>query len=284
MTAQEEQMIQELAERINNTSLSEKDPDAEQLLQQQLGRNPDALYILAQTTLVQQYALEQAQKQLADARAQLEQQKTQQPKHTTSFLGSLLGRGDDQPRTPPPPPVQQGNQQGWVPVQQYGPTGGYPPPPPMYGQPGYGPAPGYAPQSGGFLRSAMQTATGVAAGALAFEGIESLMHGFGGGGGFGSGGGRPEEIINNYYGDSGREHERPLSSDIDDRRGDSSSFSDAVDRDDHGTDDFAAAGSDADDLNSGSDTTDTGDGLDDGSNFDDGSSMDDLSGSDDSGF
>jgi len=63
---------------------------------------------------------------------------------------------------------------------------------------------------GGFLRGAMQTAAGVAAGALAFEGVESLMHGFGhaagygGGQGFGGfdGGQRPvEEVVNNYYGD-----------------------------------------------------------------------------------
>lgn len=59
-----------------------------------------------------------------------------------------------------------------------------------------------------FLRSAATTAAGVAAGALAFEGVESLLHGFGhgGGGGFGDGfsgvgvGNRPEEtVINNYY-------------------------------------------------------------------------------------
>ena len=53
----------------------------------------------------------------------------------------------------------------------------------------------------------MQTAAGVAAGALAFEGIESLMHGFGQSAGYSQGlggfGGRDErpEVINNYYGD-----------------------------------------------------------------------------------
>jgi hypothetical protein len=58
----------------------------------------------------------------------------------------------------------------------------------------------------------MQTAAGVAAGALAFEGIESLMHGFGhaagygqGFGGFGGDGQRPD-VINNYYGDDRGEH------------------------------------------------------------------------------
>jgi hypothetical protein len=75
----------------------------------------------------------------------------------------------------------------------------------------------------------MTTATGVAAGALAFEGIESLMHGFGGGhqgGGYGfdSGVGAPrEEIVNNYYGDSEpreQHHAADLGSDVEDRRND----------------------------------------------------------------
>jgi hypothetical protein len=55
----------------------------------------------------------------------------------------------------------------------------------------------------------MQTAAGVAAGALAFEGVESVLHGLGGGGFgmgpgvgmMGGGFGRPAEetVINNYY-------------------------------------------------------------------------------------
>jgi hypothetical protein len=72
---------------------------------------------------------------------------------------------------------------------------------------------------GGFLRSALTTAAGVAGGALLFEGISGLLGhnagpfgggfgggGFGGGFGGGYGGGAPtEEIIenttvNNYYG------------------------------------------------------------------------------------
>src|SRR5580698_10762513 len=95
MTPQEQQMLQDLTNRINGTQLEEKDPDAEQFLQQTLGRNPDALYILAQTVLVQQYALDQAQKQLSDARSQLDAVR-QQPKHATSFLGNLLGHSDDE--------------------------------------------------------------------------------------------------------------------------------------------------------------------------------------------
>jgi uncharacterized protein len=262
MTAQEQQMLQGLVERINGTQLPEKDADAEQYLQQSLGRNPDAMYILAQTVLVQQYALTQAQKQLADAKAEADQlrQQAQQPKHATSFLGSLLGRSDEPARpAPPPPPPPQAYAQ-----PQYTPVPPPPPPPPayapVYGTPTYGAPGGFAAppsQSGGFLRGAAQTAAGVAAGALAFEGIESLMHGFGhsagygsdmGFGGFGGGGGRPEEIINNnyYVEDSGRDDRSSgfdnASYDRNDDVADNASF------DDGSSDDFGSGDGDTFDV------------------------------------
>jgi uncharacterized protein len=205
MTPQEQEMIGDLMDRVQKTQLTEKDMDAEAMLQQGLGKNPDALYILAQTVLVQKYALEQAQAQLAQARDQIEQmQQHPEPKHATSFLGSLLGR-NDAPAAPPPPPPQSyaQSQQGYPPQQGYAPPQAYPQYAPLGG--GYGAPMG----GGGFLRNAAQTAAGVAAGALAFQGIESLMHGFGHAagygqdfGGFGGGGQRPvEEVVNNYYGD-----------------------------------------------------------------------------------
>jgi hypothetical protein len=264
MTQQEQEMLQGLIQRVNQTKLQEKDLDAEEMLQQTLGRNPDALYILAQTVLVQQYALDQATQQLEQLR--------QQPRRATSFLGGLLGR--DQPAPPPPPPAYAQPQ----------------PPPPAYAQPQYAPAPGYttdyspgygAPQQGGFLRGAMQTAAGVAAGALAFEGIESLMHGFDHSAGYGSGFGgfgdseRPE-VINNYYGDSAQhEHSGNLSPDIEDRRGESR-FSQAVDDGDHG-----------DSLMNNDSNGGDQDSFADGSSFDDSSDFSsdfDSGGGDDSSF
>jgi hypothetical protein len=196
MTPQEESMLNDLIGRVEQTQLPEKDPEAEQLLNQRLARNPNALYILSQTVLVQKYALEQAKSQIDQLR-QLQQSPPPAP-HATSFLGSLLGHRDPVPHPPQPPP----------------------PPPPAYGQPAYAQPPyaqpptyGAPPQPGGtssFLRTAATTAAGVAAGALAFQGVESLMHGFGHPGGFGGGGyfggGAPEEtIINNYYDDAGRQ-------------------------------------------------------------------------------
>ena len=101
MTPQEQSMLNDLIGRVEQTQLPEKDPEAEQLLNQRLGRNPNALYVLAQTVLVQKYALEQAQAQLAQLRQQT--QPVQQPAHT-SFLGNLLGHRDPAPPPPPPPP------------------------------------------------------------------------------------------------------------------------------------------------------------------------------------
>jgi hypothetical protein len=217
MTPQEESMLNDLIGRVEQTQLTEKDPEAEQLLNQRLARNPNALYILAQTLLVQKYALDQATAQINQLRAQQTQQLQPQPARATSFLGSLLGRRDPAPpplpSAPPPPP-------------------GYGAPPPGYGAQPYaqpwvgGPAYGAPPGGGGsFLRTAATTAAGVAAGALAFEGVESLLHGFGHSAGFGGegylGGGAPgETVINNYYDDvPGRgmegEHERVSDSSLD---------------------------------------------------------------------
>lgn len=241
MTQQEQEMLQGLIQRVNQTRLEEKDSDAEEMLNQTLGRNPDALYILAQTVLVQQYALDQAKQQLDQFR--------QQPRRATSFLGGLLGR--DQPSAPPPPPP------GYAPAQYASSA------PPAYG---YGAQSGFL-QQGSFLRGAAQTAAGVAAGALAFQGIESLLHGFGHSSGYGFGDGDRPEIINNYYGDDGgREHASALSPDIEDRRGDSL-FSQSVDNDDHGNGLMDDSNFDAD-----------------SSGFDDGSDLSDDFGGDDSSF
>ena len=133
MTPQEESLLNDLIGRVEQTQLTEKDPEAEQLLLQRLGRNPNALYILAQTVLVQKYALEQATGQINQLRQQ--SQVPPQPAHATSFLGSLLGHRDPAPPPPPPqapPPPGYGAPPGQPYAQPYSPvpTYGAPPPPP----------------------------------------------------------------------------------------------------------------------------------------------------------
>jgi hypothetical protein len=254
MTPQEESMLNDLIGRVQQTQLTEKDPEAEQLLNQQLGRNPNSLYILAQTVLVQKYALEQAQAQLGQLRQQT-QALQQQPAHTTSFLGSLLGHHDPAPPPPPPPPPPPGYgaspyAQPWNQVPAYGP----PPPAPGGGS--------------SFLRTAATTAAGVAAGALAFQGVESLLGGFGhpsgfGGGGYFGGEGRPEEtVVNNYYDDSGREHGRVDNTSLSDSGGDAANLQQA-------SDDLRDDGDNQDDLSMDDTSYDD-------SSFDDSSGGDDL--------
>ncbi len=215
MTPQEQQLLVSLTQKITQTQLQEKDPDAENLLGRELGANPDALYILAQTVLVQNIALDQAKAQVSQLQQQLQQNQQQarpQPAHATSFLGRLLGDRDPEPAPQQPPPYQPVPQYAQPQYSQQAPPAYAPPP--QYQQPQYVPVQGGQPS---FLRGAMQTAAGVAAGALAFEGVESVLHGIGGyghpgmgmggfgmGGGMGMGGGfeRPVEetvINNNYY-------------------------------------------------------------------------------------
>jgi hypothetical protein len=300
MTPQEQQLLQGLTDRVNRTTLTEKDPEAEQFLNQALGRNPDTVYILSQTVLVQQYALDEAKKQLDDLREQARQQaqlqqQTPAPQKHTSFLGNLLGMNE---ASAPPPPPQ------YAPVSSPGNAPPYPPPgygqpqyaPPQYLQPGYSSGPfsgGGMGSGGGFLSGAMQTAAGVAAGALAFEGIEDLMHGFehragyglGSGLDGGFGGGQREEVVNNYYGGSGAQSgdhgdlssrleqadggSNSISSDIEDRRGDARGFAETGDDNQNN---FADT---SNDDASGNDYQDDGSGSDD-------SGVDDNSGSDDS--
>ena len=172
MTQDEKRMLSELAGKIAKTPAPPKDPEAEEFIRKQIGSRPDALYLMTQTVLIQNMALQQAQQQIQELQRRAGQSN---PVGGGSFLGGSR-------------------------------PGGYAPSQPQYSSPQYSqqlPNAGGAPS---FLRGAAQTAAGVAAGALAFEGIRSLFshpgyggeHGFGDYGGFG---GYPggETIVNNYY-------------------------------------------------------------------------------------
>ncbi|GAA3752584.1 DUF2076 domain-containing protein [Terriglobus aquaticus] len=216
MTPQEQEMLDGLIGRVRNAQITTKDADADRRIQEALGRDPNALYILCQTVLLQGYALEQAQKQLAVLKYQAAQA-TQQPQHEPTFLEKIFGKSDPEPDKqqasgpggsqaaygtpvynnpqqsgqPPYGQPQYGGPQYGSP--QYGgqPPAGYPayPAQPGYGQPGYGQPSGAYPVSsggGGFLQGALQTAAGVALGEMAFQSVESLFRGFGHAAGYGS--------------------------------------------------------------------------------------------------
>ncbi|HEY1214282.1 MAG TPA: DUF2076 family protein [Bryobacteraceae bacterium] len=180
MTPEERNMLTDLANKVAQTPAPPKDPEAEEFIRTRIGNRPDALYLMTQTVLIQNMALQQAQQQLA----QMQRGGSGQGQVSS---GSFLG-GGSRPNYGSAP---GGGSYGAPPPQQ-----------PQYSAP-YAGAPSGQPS---FLRGAAQTAAGVAAGALAFEGIRSLFEhpGYGGGGLMGGegymGGGAPqEEIVNNYY-------------------------------------------------------------------------------------
>jgi uncharacterized protein len=189
MTPDERNMLADLANKIAQTPPPPKDPEAEDFIRTKIGSRPDALYLMTQTVVIQNIALQHAQQQIQEL------QRSAGTGQISSGPSSFLGQ-----QQPPPRNTGYGQQ-----------SGGYSaPPPPQYAAPSpAGPAPSVS--SGGgpsFLRGAAQTAAGVAAGALAFEGIQHLFShpGFGGGGGFFGGGGiggysgpMEETVVNNYY-------------------------------------------------------------------------------------
>jgi hypothetical protein len=226
MTPEERDLITGLFARLRDADTAPKDREAEDLIRRAVAEQQSAPYLMAQTILVQEHALQNAQARIAELERQLAEQRAAPAQGGGTFLGGLLGgsggpwgrRADTAP-VPQPQPEQA--PRGW---SQAAPQAGYAPQPgyaqPAYVPPAYGQAAPYpttaamAPSAGGgFLRSALTTAAGVAGGALLFQGIEGLLghHGgaFGSGlGGYGSGYGGNETIVeenvtNNYYGDGG---------------------------------------------------------------------------------
>ncbi len=185
MTPEERQLITGLFDRMRGYSLTDKDAEAETLIGQQVAGLRDAPYMLVQSVLVQEHALQQAEariRELEDEVRELQRvAKPQQPVGSGSFLGGLFGsrpaaepaRGD----TASVPaigsratPSVYDSRQSWT-------------PPPGSGQQGPGQQPGgpfaqaAQPGGGGFLRSAMATAAGVAGGMLVAGAIGNMLGG-----------------------------------------------------------------------------------------------------------
>ena len=283
MTAQEQQMIDGLISRIRNTQVTNKDSAAEQHLQQGLAGYPDALYVLAQTVLVQQYGLQQAQGQMRALQQQnqaLEEQlQTAQRAGSSSgsgggFLSHIFGGGSSSAAQPAPPPVtpsyQPVNNPPYAP-QGYPGGGGYAPA--SYPQPGpiTSPMGGSFGSGGGFLQGALQTAAGVAAGEMMFQGMESLFHGCEHRGG----GGAERGFLNDASTGTGRNDSSFYNSSDDASRQDLATGSD--DRGFADSNDLGSNDSSLSDLGSGNDAN-----FDSGSDFDSGG--DGFTGTDDSGF
>jgi hypothetical protein len=173
MTPEDRQLISGLFDRMREFGSLEKDGDAETLIRQSVQQNPDAPYMLVQSVLVQEHALQQADARIRQLEQQLQDAESQRaPASSGGFLGGLFGGGNT---APPRPQMNRGS------VPPAGDRSG------PIGAPARGPGPGGQPlqagaqqQPGGggsFLQSAMATAAGVAGGMLLANGISSMLGG-----------------------------------------------------------------------------------------------------------
>jgi hypothetical protein len=140
LDANDRQAIDDLFARLGDAErqTAPRDAEAEALIRQKLTAQPAAPYYMAQTIVMQEYALHSAQERIG----QLERELAERPA-AGGFLSGLFGGGRPQP-TPRPPAAGPG-------------FGRQPALPPDAAAPGRG---------GGFLAGAAQTAMGVAGGVL----------------------------------------------------------------------------------------------------------------------
>ena len=172
MSPEERQMIAGLFERMRRFGAPEKDRDAEALIGQQIRALPDAPYMLVQSVLVQEQALENAQNHIQELEARVQElEGGERPRKSGGFLGGYWGRRDDRREDARPSSVPQTGPRATPPA--------YETPQQPWSQPGAPPAQG-APAGGGFMRSAISTAAGVAGGMLLADSLRSMLGGHGG--------------------------------------------------------------------------------------------------------
>ena len=169
MTPQEQELVEELFDRLAKLENSPRDPAAERVIADGLRRAPQATYALVQTALVQDEALKRANARIEELQAQLGGvEQAQQP---GSFLDSMrdavLGRRDPRSSVPTVRSQAQSSSTTAPPYQR---QGEYPPPinPNAMGGPAFG-------SGGSFLGTAASTAAGVIGGGLLLNSIRSMF-------------------------------------------------------------------------------------------------------------
>ena len=177
MTPDDHRMIQDLFERLAGQGRVAKDVQADRVISDGMRANPDAGYLLVQTTLVYEHQMNEQEariRDLEDQIAQMQQAATAPVAGGGSFLGGRIGGG----RVGAAPPVAPVQSSPWgAPAQAA--TYQQPAPQPqrsgVFG--GGAPVMQAAPQAPGFFRSALQTAAGVAGGMMVANSLGGLFGG-----------------------------------------------------------------------------------------------------------
>ena len=161
MTPQEQELVNELLDRLAKLEGNPRDPDAERLIADGLRRAPHAVYALVQTALVQDEALKRANARIEELQAQTAGESQQRGGFLDSVRDEILGKRDPRGSVPS---VRSQTQSSPTTAPPYAPGPGL--------APGMGPAFG---SGGSFLGTAASTAAGVIGGGLLLNSIRSMF-------------------------------------------------------------------------------------------------------------
>ena len=183
MTPQEQQLVADLFDRLASLEGQRRDPDAERLIREGLGRAPNSVYALVQSVLVQDEALKRANGRIEELERAIAAPAESGGGFLDSMRNAIMGR--DQPRASVPS-VRAGGM-GSSGAWGSGPGASQPQGAPQAAPQGYpqgypqqqgGYPMGAAPMGGGgssFLGTAAATVAGVVGGAMLLDGIRSMM-------------------------------------------------------------------------------------------------------------
>jgi uncharacterized protein len=172
MTPQEQELVEELFDRLAKLENTPRDPAAERLIADGVRRAPHAAYALVQTALVMDEALKRASARIEELQSHVSgEESPQQGGFLDSMRDAVLGRRD--PRGSVPNVRTQATQPSSAAPATYRSQAGYPSQAPPYpAGPGMGPAFG---SGGSFLGTAASTAAGVIGGGLLLNSIRSMF-------------------------------------------------------------------------------------------------------------
>lgn len=169
MHAEEKNLIDGLFSRLRDAEgqSAPRESQAEALINEHIARQPAAPYYMAQAIVVQENAIQQLDARVKELEAQIETLKRtpSAPQQSSGgFLSGLFGGGRSQPQQPASAPASAPPaRSGWH-EPAVGNRNGFGQQPGFGQQAGFGQRGAHAPQGGGFLSGALQTAAGVAGG------------------------------------------------------------------------------------------------------------------------
>jgi hypothetical protein len=175
MTPEERQLVTGLFQRMRSFGAPQKDAEAAALIGDSLRTLPDAPYMLVQSVLAQEHALQEAGKRIEELERRLREAQPAAQREQSgagSFLGGLLGGGRpvsepaSQPAATSVPPIGSRAEPAAFDDDNRR---------PRWTQSASASQAAPEPAGGGFMRSALATAAGVAGGMLAAGALGNLL-------------------------------------------------------------------------------------------------------------